>query len=562
MEEDKESLCCTGVMDISCKPFKPREVTKGDNHDDNGYHSSYSPYSSINPSPLSDDCGASVGDTNDDFPMSVVQECASSLDPDANDNEEMIKFIESLDGNENEMEQNNQVLNGNVQWNPINQSQLPSSYQKKQSLQRIKSCPHVFSLLPTDNEFDDQPIEFMCKSPDNSGVPNNGNGSTIPKQGLLNIQIGSFNDGSLVGPSATLSEALPKDISEFCLQYAESMANIQSQDIISQYAQDNFYTELDSMGNQSQSGQTSCQSFNLNGLGSPGSPQSFGNQQSFTNMSPVLPNTQQSSYPTSPQSFYTRSSDTPNSYLSGSNVSSPQTSYSNLNSPSSVDTNMASPASDFTSNIRSPIPQAHPCSIGLNNLTLNSARSPLMQSPVNQASTSQHQASFPSQKVNGNMILDRNMLLKLNSAGNMSQPNGGSHLVNNNKVRTSGLSLCNNRPVLVRMANQQQNSSQGRTTQNNVILNSNSRIKSSVTQNSNNPPKGLRNVKSMSELEKMLRGYSPPFLQEKDEQSGNDSMESGCTLLQQMLTGKLSGEKYIAMEKQRQLNSAIRTSHP
>jgi hypothetical protein len=65
----------------------------------------------------------------------------------------------------------------------------------------------------------------------------------------------------------------------------------------------------------------------------------------------------------------------------------------------------------------------------------------------------------------------------------------------------------------------------------------------------------------MSELEKMLRGYSPPFLQEKDsKQSGN---ESGCPLLQQMLTGKLSGEKYIAMEKQRQLlNSAIRTSHP
>jgi hypothetical protein len=72
-------------------------------------------------------------------------------------------------------------------------------------------------------------------------------------------------------------------------------------------------------------------------------------------MKPVLPNTQQSSYPTSPQSFYTRSSDTPNSYLSGSNVSSPQTSYSNLNSPLSVDTNMASPASDFSSNIRSPI---------------------------------------------------------------------------------------------------------------------------------------------------------------------------------------------------------------
>lgn len=558
MEEDKESLCCTGVMDISSKPFKPSN--KADNHEDNGYHSGYSPYSSINASPLSDDCGASVGDANDDFPMSVVQECASSLDPDANDNEEMRKFIESLDGDENEMEENNQVLNGNVLWNSINPGQLPSNYKKKQSLQRIKSCPHVFSLLPNDNELDDQPIEFMCKSPDNSGVPNNGNGSTIPKQGLLNIQIGSFNDGSLVGSSAALAEALPKDISEFCLQYAESMAHIQSQDIISQYAQDNFYTKLDSMGNQSQSGQASCQSFNLNGLGSPGSPQSFGNQQSFTNMKPVLPNTQQSSYPTSPQAFYTRSSDTPNSYLSGSNVSSPQTSYSNLNSPLSVDTNMASPASDFSSNIRSPIPQAQPCSIGMNNLTLNSARSLLMQSPVKQASTSHHQASFPSQKVNGNMILDRNMLLKLNSVGNMSQPNGGSRLVNN-KVRTSGLSLCNNRPVLVRMANQQQNCSQGRTTQNNVIHNSNSGIKSTVTQKSNNPPKGLRNVKSMSELEKMLRGYSPPFLQEKDgKQSGN---ESGCPLLQQMLTGKLSGEKYIAMEKQRQLlNSAIRTSHP
>jgi hypothetical protein len=55
--------------------------------------------------------------------------------------------------------------------------------------------------------------------------------------------------------------------------------------------------------------------------------------------------------------------------------------------------------------------------------------------------------------------------------------NGGNRLVNN-KVRTSGLSLCNNRPVLVRMANQQQNCSQGRTTQNNVIHNSNSGIKS------------------------------------------------------------------------------------
>jgi hypothetical protein len=29
MEEDKESLCCTGVMDISSKPFKPNN--KGDN---------------------------------------------------------------------------------------------------------------------------------------------------------------------------------------------------------------------------------------------------------------------------------------------------------------------------------------------------------------------------------------------------------------------------------------------------------------------------------------------------------------------------------------------------
>jgi hypothetical protein len=27
MEEDKESLCCTGVMDISSKPFKP--INKG-----------------------------------------------------------------------------------------------------------------------------------------------------------------------------------------------------------------------------------------------------------------------------------------------------------------------------------------------------------------------------------------------------------------------------------------------------------------------------------------------------------------------------------------------------
>jgi hypothetical protein len=33
---------------------------------------------------------------------------------------------------------------------------------------------------------------------------------------------------------------------------------------------------------------------------------------------------------------------------------------------------------------------------------------------------------------------------------------------------------------------------------------------------------------TMSELEKMLRGYSPPFLQEKDgKQSGN---KSGCPL--------------------------------
>ena len=67
----------------------------------------------------------------------------------------------------------------------------------------------------------------------------------------------------------------------------------------------------------------------------------------------------------------------------------------------------------------------------------------------------------------------------------------------------------------------------------------------------------------MSELEKMLSGYSPPILHEKEvkQPSVNNSPEpSGSTLLQQMLTGKLSGEKYIAMEKQRQLNISLKTS--
>lgn len=580
MEEDKESLSCTGVMDISCKPYKSREYNKTDNpdhHSDNGYHSSYSPYSSINASPLSessfshrlyesDDCGASIGDTTDDFPMSVVQECASSLDPDAADDEEMIKFIESLEGSENDVSQNNPVMRENGQWNSGNSYLYQNSSAVKQSLQRIKSCPHVSSLHSTDNcDFDDSPIQFMCNPTSNIVVQNNINQfdnnviSSIPKQGLVNIQIGSLSDGNFFG-SSTLSEALPKEISDFCMQYAESMADMQSQDIISQFAHDNFFPDLDSMGNQSrpcvnnvqtintQPSVASCQTMNNIGLSSPSS------QPLFTNVQ----NSPQSMYPPSPQMFYARNTDTPNSYMSGHSMPSPQQSYSNMNSPLSIDTSVLSPASDI-SNVRSPVSQTQPCSTAMNNLTLNAARSPLRPGSANQSvGVSQNQASFTNPRINGCVSIDRNGLLNMSSANGMSQPSIGNHLVNT-KIRTNGHSLCNGngQQFHVRMAPPSQTCSQSRASQSASAPNS----KNGKSQNGI-PSKGLRNVKSMSELEKMLRGYSPPFLHEKDgKQSAHNSTDSGCTLLQQMLTGTLSGEKYIEMEKQRKLNSAMRTSH-
>ncbi|VDI79987.1 hypoxia-inducible factor 2 alpha [Mytilus galloprovincialis] len=658
MEEDKECLSCTGVMEISSKPVKVKDSSKGDNpdhHSDNGYHSSYSPYSSINPSPLSessmshkqfesDDCGG--GDANDDFPMSVVQECASSLDPDGADDEEMIKFIESLDS-ESDMAKNIQQLADNVQWNRGHSSQMDSS--KKRSLQRIKSCPQVLSLLPiNDSDVDDQPIQFTCRpsgtaffqDPANQLESSNnlGNNFEIPKPGLLNIQIGSFNDGNL-GGSSTLTEALPKEISDFCMQYAESMADIQSQDVMMQYGHDSLFPDLEGLNDHS--GRIGCQSMNGSGIASPGSQHSYGSPQPLQNNTqtvipnsqtvipntqtviqnsqtvipnsqivmmngqtvmpstqivisntqtvmpntqpvlisqsmlqnpnsvlntqsvllnsqPVLSNTSPPMFPTSPQ-YFTRNSDTPNSYLSGSSVMSPPQSYSNLNSPMSVESNISSPQGEF-SNIQSPNPQAHACTIGLNNLTMNSGRSP-SHNYMPRVNPSQNQQNFVGHRMNGNM--DRNMLAKMNSGNNMSQGNIGNHIVNNH-VKTNGHSLLHNgasQQVLSRMApppNQQsyqQNKAQINTTQ----MASGRSSSTCVAPNfaANNPSKGLRNVKSMSELEKMLRGYSPPFL--SDKQSG--SAESSCTLLQQMLTGKLSGEKYIAMEKQRQLNGVIRTSH-
>ncbi|CAC5375112.1 HIF1A [Mytilus coruscus] len=634
MEEDKDCLSCTGVMEISSKPVKVKDSSKGDNpdhHSDNGYHSSYSPYSSINPSPLSessmshkqfesDDCG--VVDTNDDFPMSVVQECASSLDPDGADDEEMIKFIESLDS-ESDMAKN---------------------------IQQIKSCPQVLSLLPiNDSDVDDQPIQFTCRpsgggffqDPANQFESNNnpGNNFEIPKPGLLNIQIGSLNDGNLVG-SSTLTESLPKEISDFCMQYAESMADIQSQDVMMQYGHDSLFPDLE--GLHDHSGRIGCQSMNGSGIASPGSQHSFGSPQPLQNTQTVISNTQtvipnsqtvipnsqtvipnsqivmmngqtvlpsthivisntqtvmpntqsvlisqslqqnpnlvqntqsvllnsqpvlsnisQPMFQTSPQ-YFSRNSDTPNSYISGSSVMSPPQSYSNLNSPMSGESNISSPQGDF-SNIQSPNPQAHACTIGLNNLTMNSVRSQ-SHNYMPHVNPPQNQQNFVGHRMNGN--LDRSMLVKMNSGNNMSQANIGNHIVNNH-VKTNGHSLLHNgtsQQVLSRMAppanqqNYQQNKTQINTTQMASGRSTSTCVGPHFT--ANNPSKGLRNVKSMSELEKMLRGYSPPFLQDK--QNGSGSAESSCTLLQQMLTGKLSGEKYIAMEKQRQLNGGVRTSH-
>ena len=80
------------------------------------------------------------------------------------------------------------------------------------------------------------------------------------------------------------------------------------------------------------------------------------------------------------------------------------------------------------------------------------------------------------------------------------------------------------------------------------------------------------NTQNMSELEKMLRGYSRPngLLASTQKVSGDQANNtqtsnlSGCgppPLLQQMLTGQLSGEMYHAMENRRKLKSPAHKSH-
>ncbi|KAK3093285.1 hypothetical protein FSP39_013650 [Pinctada imbricata] len=420
-------------------------------------------------------------------------------------------------------------------------------------------------------------VNFMaqtCQSPESISQ------DSVPSGGLMNVQVGLLNTMDL----DTITDDLPKEITDFCIEYCESLVENQAQQIMSSLGQTDL-SEFDQICSQKGFADKNFpdQPFSNTQLPSQGTfpvscPNSFpSGSQEATVSSP----TQQTS--SLREGSNTGLSSLPSNYplvpgttlvapvISSStlqNMNSPQISSQNTsqqqmgcswpNSPlglpgQSVQDNsissspmMSQPSPGSCYSYPQPSPQSISALSPASSATSTFSPRPSPQSPgVYPPSPGNGFMSHSSSRDTSMNFLPRSQQCNQTFSCNdcMSPPSMTASSYNGRKNQlmrtysaptTSTLSSANNDRV-------------------NMPVNSNCFL----TANS----QGTR----MSELEKMLRGYSrnndgSPVTQTLcGEKEANNCSHS--KLLQQMLTGQLSGEVYHAMENKRKVNVLHKPLH-
>ncbi|XP_048732183.1 endothelial PAS domain-containing protein 1-like isoform X3 [Ostrea edulis] len=225
MQQGNTLQCLDGIQ-----PIEPAKACKmDDQHSDLGYWSSNSPYSSHHPSPGSTDgqTGESAENTSlsNEFPTGVFQQVVNTIDSECSRPYEVMKILEEIE----EEGQKHTVGQGS------------SSYQKSYNPSPVSSANLTTQNL-ADSNSQSLRSDTLCVPPSTSGSAGFCDSSiTVPTQSVMNIQIASLNSTDFVPND--VSEALPQEITDFCMQYCNSLVDQQAQQVLSELGQNSFVTD-------------------------------------------------------------------------------------------------------------------------------------------------------------------------------------------------------------------------------------------------------------------------------------------------------------------------------
>lgn len=214
-----------------------------DQHSDNGYWSSNSPYSSHHPSPGSTD-GPTAGSTENlstgnEFPTGVFQQVVDTINSHSSPPEEVLKILEEIEKEGRKRSPGNttpysKTFTASAMDTVTPGNQTPSYQNLLDSEPHSIQSNHIANL-PTTSEHN-----AICE-----------NNSTVPSQGLMNVQIAALNSTDFA-PGCAVTEALPQEITDFCMQYCNSMADQQAQQVLSELGQNSFGAEFEQFESESE----------------------------------------------------------------------------------------------------------------------------------------------------------------------------------------------------------------------------------------------------------------------------------------------------------------------
>nr|XP_022330431.1 hypoxia-inducible factor 1-alpha-like isoform X3 [Crassostrea virginica] len=233
--------------------IEPAKCSKAEDQiSDNGYWSSNSPYSSHHPSPGSTDgpvAGSSAESSGNEFPTGVFQQVVDTIDSNSR-SEEVMKILEEIE-KEGQKHSPGQT----------------SSYQKTYKTSAVDTPGNQPPQYQTIMDSDSEAVKSNCfsnlpPSTEPSGFCDNS--SAMPSQGLMNVQIAALNSTDFV-PCNAVTEALPQEITDFCMQYCNSLVDQQAHQVLSELRHTNFVSELAQFGENEMNGMNPCDMASLSG---------------------------------------------------------------------------------------------------------------------------------------------------------------------------------------------------------------------------------------------------------------------------------------------------------
>ncbi|XP_062595535.1 circadian locomoter output cycles protein kaput-like isoform X1 [Saccostrea cucullata] len=221
--------------------IEPTKVHKmDDHHSDIGYWSGNSPYSSHHPSPGSTDGQRAESPetmpSGNEFPTGVFQQVVNTIDSECSRPDEVMKILEEIEKE--------------GQKHSASQVSCPKSYNQMDTDSSSNQISQYQNLVDSNSQpvRNDTLNNFQTTS-ESSGFCDNSAG--VPIQALLNVQIAALNSSDFVQNSA-VSEALPQEITDFCMQYCNSVMDQHTQQVLSELGHNNFVADFEQFNNESE----------------------------------------------------------------------------------------------------------------------------------------------------------------------------------------------------------------------------------------------------------------------------------------------------------------------